>query len=40
MVYLEGSVPYAIRAVEPASILMTVVLRPDQPSGLSEILPL
>jgi quercetin dioxygenase-like cupin family protein len=40
MVYLEGAVPYAIRAVEPSSVLMTVVLRPDQPGGLSEILPL
>jgi quercetin dioxygenase-like cupin family protein len=40
MVYLEGSVPYAIRAVEPSSLLMTVVLLPDQPTRLSEILPL
>jgi quercetin dioxygenase-like cupin family protein len=40
MLYLEGSVPYAIRAVLPSSILMTVVLRNDEQSGLSEILPM
>lgn len=40
MVYLEGHVPYALHATEHSSLLMTVVLKPDQTSGLADILPL
>ncbi|MDB5773147.1 MAG: cupin protein [Burkholderia sp.] len=34
-VYLEGSVPYALHAAEHSSMLMTVVLLPDQSNGLA-----
>jgi quercetin dioxygenase-like cupin family protein len=40
MVYLEGKVPYSLHALEHSSMLMTVVLKPDQAGGLSDILPL
>jgi quercetin dioxygenase-like cupin family protein len=29
LMYLEGEVPYALHAIEPSSLLMTVVLLPD-----------
>jgi quercetin dioxygenase-like cupin family protein len=32
LVYLEGEVPYALHAVENSSLLMTVVLLPDNPN--------
>lgn len=35
MVYLEGSVPYALRALENSSLLMTIVLKHDDASKSS-----
>jgi quercetin dioxygenase-like cupin family protein len=35
-VYLEGKVPYALHATEHSSLLVTVVLLPDQPGGLAD----
>lgn len=32
LVYLEGEVPYALHAIENSSLLMTVVLLPDNPN--------
>jgi quercetin dioxygenase-like cupin family protein len=40
MVYLEGNVPYALHAIEHSSLLITLVLVPDQASSLSDIFPL
>lgn len=40
MVYLEGNVPYSLHAIEHSSLLMTVVLQPDQNNGLADLFPL